>query len=98
MTRFGALKSGIRTSPALPQMRRLPPFEVDPREGSVAGPLGGLEHLGRVVLGLAALLPGSSVVAADYETTTPQTPLGIAGRVGEALVVLIGDEEFSLEL
>lgn len=84
--------------PALPPLRRLPPFEVDARKGSVAGVLGGLELLGGAVHALAALLPGASVVAADYETTDPATPLGIAGRAGEALVVLIGDEEFALEL
>ncbi len=83
--------------PELPAMRRLPHLQVDPQEGSVAGPLGGLEHLGRAIRDLAALLPGRSVVAADYETNDPQTPLGIAGRAGEALVVLIGDEEFALE-
>jgi hypothetical protein len=84
--------------PELPAMLRLPRLEADPRQGSVAGPLGGLEQLGRAVRDLAALLPGDSVVAADYETTDPETPLGIAGRAGEALVVLIGDEEFELEV
>jgi hypothetical protein len=83
--------------PELPAMRRFPRFEVDTQEGSVAGALGGLELLGRAVRDLAALLPGRSVVAADYETTDPQTPLGIAGRAGEALVVLIGDDEFALD-
>ena len=83
--------------PDLPQMRRLGRFEVDPGEGSVAGALGGLELLGRAVRDIAGLLPGRSVVAADYETSDPQTPLGIAGRAGEPLVVLIGDEEFALD-
>lgn len=83
--------------PELPPMRQLPRFEVDPQDGSVAGPLGGLELLGRAVRDVAGLLPGRSVVAADYETTDPQTPLGIAGRAGEALVVLIGEEEFALD-
>jgi hypothetical protein len=83
--------------PELPPMRRFPPFEVDPRDGSIAGPLGGLELLGRAIRDLAGLLPGRSVVAADYETTDPHTPLGIAGRAGEALVVLIGGEEFALD-
>jgi hypothetical protein len=81
----------------LPPMRRFPPFEVNRQDGSVAGALGGLELLGRAVRDLAGLLPGRSVVAVDYETTDPETPLGIAGRAGEALVVLIGDEEFALD-
>lgn len=83
--------------PALPPMRRLARFEVDPQDGTVAGALGGLELLGRAVRDVAGLLPGRSVVAADYETTDPQTPLGIAGRAGEALVVLIGEQEFALD-
>ncbi len=84
--------------PELPFMRRLPAFEVDAAEGRVAGVLGGLELFGRVVRDLAALLPGASVVAADYETSDPATPLGIAGRAGEPLVVLIGEHEFTLEV
>jgi hypothetical protein len=83
--------------PPLPHMHRLGRFEVDPQAGVVAGLLGGLELLGRAVRDIAALLPGRSVVAADYETTDPQTPLGLAGRAGEPLVVLIGDEEFALD-
>ncbi|HUR85570.1 MAG TPA: hypothetical protein VMY78_09505 [Solirubrobacteraceae bacterium] len=82
--------------PDLPEMHRVGRFEVDPEEGRVAGALGGLELLGRAVREMAALLPGNSVVAADYETTDPKTPLGIAGRAGEPLVVLIGDEEYAL--
>ncbi len=83
--------------PALPFMRRLPAFDVDPVAGRVAGALGGLEMFGRVVRDLAALLPGASVVAADYETNDPSTPLGIAGRAGEPLVVLLGEHEFTLD-
>jgi hypothetical protein len=84
--------------PPLAFMRRLPAFEVDPAEGRVAGVLGGLEMLGRVVRDLAALLPGASVVAADYETNDPGAPLGIAARAGEPLVVLLGEHEFTLDL
>ncbi|MEA2154854.1 MAG: hypothetical protein QOE11_994 [Solirubrobacteraceae bacterium] len=86
-----------RTLPELPQMHRVGRFAVDPRDGSVAGMLGGLELLGRAVRDIAALLPGRSVVAADYVTTDPQLALGIAGRPGEPIVVLIGDEEVALE-
>ena len=82
---------------ALPLMRRLPPFEVDAETGTVAGMLGGLEMLGRAIQDLAARLPGASVVAADYETNDPAAPLGIAGRPGEPLAVLIGEHEFELD-
>jgi predicted phosphodiesterase len=82
--------------PALPFMRRLPAFDVEPRDGRVAGVIGGLEMLGAAVRDLASLLPAGSVVAADYETSDPALPLGLAGRAGEAVVVLLGDDEFAL--
>lgn len=84
--------------PELPFMRQLPAFEVDGADGRVAGALGGLEMLGRAVRDLAALLPGRSVVAADFETDDPDTPLGIAGRGGEPLVILLGEHEFGLDV
>lgn len=83
--------------PELPLMRQLPPFEVDPATGAVAGVLGGLEMLGRAVRGLAALLPGESVVAAEFETTDPSSPLGLAGRPGEPVMVLLGEHELELD-
>ncbi|MEA2223753.1 MAG: hypothetical protein QOH83_2129 [Solirubrobacteraceae bacterium] len=83
--------------PELPLMRRLPPFEVDADTGAVAGVLGGLEMLGRAVRDVAALLPGESVVAGEFETTDPASPLGLAGRPGEPVVVLIGEHEFELD-
>jgi hypothetical protein len=83
--------------PELPRMHRTGRFEVDAQDGRVAGPIGGLELLGHAVREIATLLPGRSVVAADYETTDPATPLGVAGRAGEPLVVLIGEEEFALD-
>lgn len=89
--------AGAVALPELPFMRRLPAFDVDPAEGRVVGVLGGLEMLGHAVREIAALLPGASVVAADYETSDPAVPLGLAGRAGEPLVVLIGEHEFELD-
>ena len=83
--------------PQLPPMHRLPPFVVDAERGEVAGMLGGIEMLGRVVREVAFLLPGKSVVAADFETSDPATPLGLAGRPGEPVVVLLGEHEFELD-
>jgi len=83
--------------PELAHVRQLPPFEVDAQTGSVAGVLGGLEMLGRAVRELAAMLPGESVVAAEFETTDPGCPLGLAGRAGEPVVVLLGEHEFELD-
>jgi hypothetical protein len=84
--------------PELPFMHQVPPFEVDAGSGTVAGALGGLEMLGRAVRDVAALLPGASVVAAEFETTDPEAPLGLAGRPGEPVVVLAGELELELEL
>jgi len=81
----------------LPLMRQLPPFEVDAAAGRIAGVLGGVEMLARAIRELAALLPAASVVAAEYETTDPGCVLGIAGRRGEPVVVLLGEHEFELD-
>lgn len=83
----------------LPEIRRLPPFEVDARAGSVAGPLGGVEHLARAVLALADALGGASVALAQFETTDAGAPLGITARAGgaEPLVLSLGEEEFEME-
>lgn len=83
--------------PALPLMRRLPPLEADAQSGTIGSVLGGLEMLGRAVREIAGLLPGRSVVAAEYETTDPGMPLGVAGRDGEPVIVLFGEQEFELE-
>ena len=83
--------------PELPRMQRVSPFEVDAESGAIAGELGGLEMLGRAVRDVAGLLPGESVVAAELETTDPDAPLGIAGRAGEPVVVLVGDLELELD-
>lgn len=83
--------------PPLPEMRQLPPFAVDPDTGEITGVIGGLEMLGRAVREVAGLLGERTVVAAEYETSDPDTPLGLAGRSGEPLVVLLGDSEFELD-
>lgn len=83
--------------PELPLMRRLPPFDIDASTGKVTGVLGGIEMLGRAVRELASLLGGTSVVAAEFETTDPGCQLGLAGRPGEPVVVLLGEHEFELD-
>ncbi len=84
--------------PALPQIRQLPPFEVDASSGEVAGVLGGLEHLSEAVGALADLLGGRNVAMAVFETDDPQTPLSITARAGgrEPVVIALGDEAFEL--
>lgn len=80
--------------PMLPEMKQLPAMDIDAAEGKVIGAIGGLDMLADAVTQIASLVGGRSVVAADYETTDPARPLGIAARIGEPVVVLLGDDEF----
>lgn len=84
--------------PDLPHLRQLPAIEVDVAAGTVAAPLGGVEMLGRALRVGAEALGGRSVVAADFATTDPESPLGLAAMPTGALVVLLGEEEFELDL
>ena len=80
----------------LPDMPLLPPFELDPGEGVVSGPIGGVQRLAEGVTVLAGALGGRSVALAFFATTDADVPLGIAGRAGEDPVLSIGDEQFTL--
>ena len=84
--------------PSLPEVRQLPAMDVDADTGQVTGVLGGLEHLAGAVRGLAELLGGRTAVAAAFESTDPETPLGLVARRGEAVVVMLGDETFALDV
>lgn len=84
--------------PALPDMHQLPAFQADPGTGEVTGTIGGLEHLGRAIRDVAGLLGGRSVAAADFETEDPEVLLGLAGRVGEPVIVLVGEREYELDV
>lgn len=84
------------TSPPLPDVPHLPPFEVDPAAGVVTGPLGGVDALARGVTALAEALGGRSVALALFATTDADTPLGIAARGGEPPLVTIGEQQFHL--
>ena len=80
--------------PALPDVRQLPPFDVEAATGEVTGTIGGLDHLVAGVLGLADALGGRNVAMAVFETTRPDLPLAITARAGGAdpVVIAIGDD------
>lgn len=80
----------------LPSVPALPPFEVDDQEGTIAGPLGGVEAAARAVEALAGHLGGRSVAIAFYASTSPELPLGIAARPGEPTVITLGEEQFEM--
>ena len=77
----------------LPELRRLPPFEVDALRAEITAPLGGVEHHARAVRELAEAFPGRSVLSVCFETTDPDTPLTIAARGGDPLVLGLGEDE-----
>lgn len=81
----------------LPDVRALPPFEVDAVRAEITSPLGGVEHHARAVRAVAELFPGRSVLSATFATTDVETPLTIAARPGDPLVLALGeDEQFEL--
>jgi hypothetical protein len=86
-------------APPLPEVRQLPPFDVDAQEGEIAAPLGGVAHLAAAVRDLAATLGGRNVAMAQFATNDPEAPLGITARAdgSEPLVLSLGDEEFPME-
>lgn len=81
-------------TPPLPDVRQLPPFDVDPVTGEVIGTIGGLDHLVGGVRGLAAALGGRNVAMAVFETTVPDMPLAITARAGDGdpVVIAIGED------
>ena len=77
----------------LPEVKALPPFEVDAVRAEITSPLGGVEHHARAVRELAGAFPGRSVLSATFATTDVETPLTIAARTGDPLVLALGEEE-----
>jgi hypothetical protein len=77
----------------LPEVRELPPFEVDAVRAEIIAPLGGIEHQARAVRELVDLFPGRSVLAVVFATTDPETPLQIAARTDDPIVLALGEDE-----
>ena len=84
--------------PALPEVKPLPPFNVDPTSGEIAGTIGGIEHLVDGVSALAAALGGRNIAMAVFETDSADHPLSITARAdaSEEPVIAIGIEAFTL--
>lgn len=70
-------------------------WQVDPDSGEVAAPLGAVAALGLGVLELATVLAGRTVATADFATRDGE-PVTIAARIGEPLILAIGDQQFEL--
>jgi len=76
-----------------PAVKALPPFEVDAVRAEITSPLGGVEHHARAVRELAGAFPGRSVLSVAFATTDVETPLTIAARTGDPLVLALGEGE-----
>lgn len=83
-------------APDLGLLKPVPPFEVSAERGEVAGMIGGVDMLSEALLKVAAAIGRDAAVVIEMETTTPDLPLVLSARVGEPVLVTIGDEEFDL--
>jgi len=86
------------TPAVLPEVKPLPPFNVDPVSGEIAGTIGGIEHLVDGVSALATALGGRNVAMAVFETDSAEYPLSITARAdgSEEPVIALGDQAFTL--
>jgi hypothetical protein len=86
------------TSRPLPEIRPTPPSAIylDLETGELTAPLGAVEHLKESVLALAAAFGGLTVASAEFGTSDPETPITLAARVGEPVVLAAGDAQFEL--
>lgn len=81
----------------LPDVKQLPPFDVEPETGTITSPLGGMEHQALAVRALAASLGEGSVALVTFETTDEENPLSITARTGDPIVVTLGEEEYEMD-
>jgi hypothetical protein len=78
------------------ELKRLPPFVVDELRGEVHGPLGGLEHVAEGVLSLTRALGAPCGALSWPPATDDEIQFVVSGRDGEGVVVVIGDESFTM--
>lgn len=81
----------------LPEVRALPPFEVDAVRAQITSPLGGVEHQARAVRELAGVFGGRSVLTVTFATTDPAVPLTLAARGGEPMVLSLGEDAYEMD-
>lgn len=83
---------------ALPDLRAVPAsaLSADPDTGELAAPIGSVQLLADSVLALARALGGRSVATATFATRDGDTPLTLAARDGEPVVLDIAGRYFTL--
>ena len=96
-TRIAVASSGT-PGLALPALRAVPASAIgaDPESGELAAPIGSIQLLADSVLALARALGGRSVATATFATRDPETPLTVAAREGEPVVLDIAGRHFTL--
>jgi hypothetical protein len=80
----------------LPHLHAFELIEVDSARAEVTAPMGAIAHLAGATLELAGTLGGRSVLTAEFATTDPLSPLTIAARPGDPIVLAIGEEQFAM--
>lgn len=84
--------------PDVPEVRQLPPFEVDRETGEIAAMIGGVEHYAEAVIGLTRRIGPRDAVIATWRTNDPDTPISISARGNDPLVITLGeDDEYEME-
>ena len=83
---------------ALPGLRAVPASAIsaDADSGELSAPLGSIQHLADSVLALARAVGGRSVATATFPPADPRTPLTLAARDGEDVVLELAGRHFSL--
>lgn len=83
---------------ALPELRAVPASAItaDPDSGELSAPIGSIRLLADSVLALARAVGGRSVATATFPTADPATPLTLAAREGEDVVIELAGRHFTL--
>jgi hypothetical protein len=82
----------------LPDIRPAPAsaIHIDTDTGELAAPLGTIDHLASITMGLARAFGGLTVATAEFATHDPQLTITFAAREGEPVVLQAGDEQYEL--
>ena len=85
-------------APALevPHVHAFGLIEVDATRAELTAPMGAIAHLAGATSALAETLGGRSVVTAEFATTDPVSPLTIAARTGDPVILALGEEQFEM--
>lgn len=90
----GPLPAVADPLPLPPALRPAAPMRVDPATGRIDSRLGELERLAAGVRTLAGLLGGLSVATAEFATAEDGPAMTICARVGEPIVIALGERTF----